>query len=479
MNRKHYFGDEEIMVFSSITFLFSFLPILLILYFIAPSKAKNAVLLLGSLVFYFCGEPKFGLLFIASILINYIFGLMIGKYGSTLCGKWIIGFAIIGNLLMIGIFKYADFAFTNINTLFSLDLPLLKIALPVGISFYTFQAISYLIDVYRKEVSAQKNIVRLALYISLFPQLIAGPIVRYKTVNQQLAERKHSFTDFSYGARRFIFGLSKKLIIADQLAQLWTLSIQTNNPSVLYFWIGVIGFSLQIYFDFSAYSDMAIGMGRMFGFHFLENFDHPFSSKSITEFWRRWHISLGSWFRDYLYIPLGGNRKGILRWIINIFIVWACTGLWHGAAWNFVLWGMGFGVILTLEKLFLLKILQKIPAFFSHMYTILIVVFSFALFNSNSLADALSYMKGMLGLANVPLVSVEAIYYLGSYLVLLIIAIIFSTDIPSRIFNKITQKTSLLKIIDYVEPVILIAMLLLSIGFLVDSSFQPFLYFRF
>ncbi|WP_440977696.1 MBOAT family O-acyltransferase [Sedimentibacter sp. LTW-03] len=392
--------------------------------------------------------------------------------------KMVTGIAISVNITLIGLFKYADFTIKNINTLFSTDIPLLKLALPIGISFYTFQAISYIIDVYRREVKAQKNIINLSLYISLFPQLIAGPIVRYQTVNNELAERTHSFADFSYGVRRFIFGLSKKLLIADQIANLWTLATQTNQPSVLYYWLGAIAFSLQIYFDFSGYSDMAIGMGRMFGFHFLENFDHPFCSKSITEFWRRWHISLGSWFRDYLYIPLGGNRQGKLRWIFNLFVVWGLTGFWHGADWNFVLWGLLFGIALMFEKLFMLKVLEKIPSFFSHIYTILIVVLSFVLFN-NSIADAATFIKSMIGLTNIPLISAESLYYLHSYFGVLVISIVFSTDIPSAIFRKITINQTFKKIADYIEPVLLIILLLLSVGYLVDSSFQPFLYFRF
>lgn len=466
------------MVFSSITFLFYFLPIVIFLYFIAPYKAKNIFLLLASLLFYFCGEPKFGFLFVSSILVNYLFGLLIERCNQLRLRKIVMGIAIAVNITLIGLFKYADFTISNINWLFSLEIPLLKLALPIGISFYTFQAISYLVDVYRREVKAQKNIIHLALYISLFPQLIAGPIVRYKTVNEELSERRHSFADFSYGVRRFIFGLTKKLLIADQIANLWTLATQTNQPSVLYYWLGAIAFSLQIYFDFSAYSDMAIGMGRMFGFHFLENFDHPFCSKSITEFWRRWHISLGSWFRDYLYIPLGGNQKGKLRWIFNLFVVWGFTGFWHGADWNFILWGLLFGIVLMIEKLFLLKILEKIPSFFAHIYTMLIVVFSFVLFNS-SIADAATFTKSMVGMTNIPFVSAESLYYLRSYLGILIISIVFSTDVPSIIFRKITANPIYNKVADYIEPVLLIIMFLLSVGYLVDSSFQPFLYFRF
>nr|WP_209511130.1 MBOAT family protein [Sedimentibacter acidaminivorans] len=466
------------MVFSSMTFLFCFFPIVLILYFLVPYKAKNIVLLISSLIFYFLGEPKFMFTFIFSIILNYIFGLLIDKFNTLFYRKVAIITAIAINLTLIGLLKYSNFIIENINSLFSSEISLFKYALPIGISFYTFQAISYIIDVYRKEVSAQTNFIKLALYISLFPQLIAGPIVRYKTINEELSMRKHSFEDFSYGVKRFIFGLSKKLIIADQLATLWTLSIETNQPSVIYYWLGAIAFSLQIYFDFSAYSDMAIGMGRMFGFHFLENFNHPFCSKSITEFWRRWHISLGSWFRDYLYIPLGGNRTGVLRWGINIFIVWCLTGFWHGADWNFILWGLMFGVVLVLEKIFLLRLLNKIPSLFTHIYTMLIVVFSFVLFN-NEIIDAIEFIKSMLFMTDIPFFTVESNYYLGSYLYVLIIAIIFSTEIPKYIFLKLNIKPLWNKIFNFTEPIMLVIILLLSVGYMVDSSFQPFLYFRF
>jgi len=466
------------MVFSSITFLFCFLPLVIAIYFTVPYKAKNIILLISSFIFYFLGEPKFMFIFISSIFSNYIFGLIIDRYDKLIYRKIAIITAITLNIILIGLFKYSDFIIVNLNIILPIKISLYKFVLPIGISFYTFQAISYLIDVYRKEVKVQKDIIKLALYISLFPQLIAGPIVRYQTINEELSTRKHSFDDFSYGVRRFIFGLSKKLIIADQLASLWMFSVQTNQPSVIYYWLGAIAFSLQIYFDFSAYSDMAIGMGRMFGFHFLENFNYPFSSKSITEFWHRWHISLGSWFRDYIYIPLGGNRKGKLRWGINIFIVWCLTGLWHGADWNFILWGLLFGVILVIEKMFLLRVLNKIPPIFSHIYTMLIVVFSFVLFN-NSILDAIVFIKSMLFMTNIPLVTVESNYYLSSYLYILIIAIIFSTEIPKNIFFKLNNKPQWNKIFDYSEPIILSILLLLSVGYMVDSSFQPFLYFRF
>lgn len=467
------------MVFSSITFLYIFLPIVLILFFITPNKYKNYILLLGSLFFYFCGEPKYIVLFIASIIMNYIHGILIEKYHGTNTEKYIFISSMIINLTLLGIFKYSSFLVNNISHIFNIDIKFMKIALPIGISFYTFQAMSYVIDVYRGEVKAQKNILNLALYISLFPQLIAGPIVRYSTVNEELESRSYSFEDFAYGVRRFVIGLAKKVLIANSLGKLWNIAIYTEQPSTLTYWLGAIGFTLQIYFDFSAYSDMAIGLGRIFGFHFLENFNYPYISRNITEFWRRWHMSLGTWFRDYLYIPLGGNKTTRLKWLRNIFIVWFCTGFWHGADWNFILWGMGFGVILVLEKLFLNKLLEKIPAVFSHLYTLLIIILSFVLFNSSNTYEAFQYMKGMLGLLNIPTFSREGLYYLDSYKILIIASMLFSTPIPLKIFKKEWKDKRILSVISNLEPIFYIVLLIVITGFLIDSSFNPFLYFRF
>jgi len=467
------------MVFSSITFIYFFLPIVLILYFISPDKYRNYILLLASLFFYFCGEPKYTFLFIASIAVNYFHGILIEKHRGTKIAKYVLVSSIIFNLLLLGIFKYSNFLISNISNIFNIDIKFVEIALPIGISFYTFQAMSYVIDLYRGEVKAQKNIFNLALYISLFPQLIAGPIVRYKTINDELVHRNHSFDDFAYGVKRFVTGLAKKVLIANSLGELWKLAIYTETPSVLFYWLGAIGFTLQIYFDFSAYSDMAIGLGRIFGFHFLENFNYPYISKSITEFWRRWHISLGTWFRDYLYIPLGGNRTTKLIWLRNILIVWFCTGFWHGANWNFIIWGIVFGIILAAEKLFLLKLLEKTPSFFSHLYALLIVIFSFVLFNSSNISDAVQYMKGMLGLLNIPMFSKEALYYLGSYKVLLIAAVLCATPIPSNIIKKACQKNKILSAVNNLEAIIYIVLLIAVTGFLIDSSFNPFIYFRF
>ena len=333
------------MLFTSISFLYYFLPIVIIIYFILPKKMRNFILFIASMVFYFYGEPKYIFLMLTEILIAYIGAILIDKYKS----KSLLIITISIHIGLLCVFKYTDFIIDNINTVFNSSLPLLKIALPIGISFYTFQIISYLIDVYNGKVMVQKNLLKLATYISLFPQLIAGPIVRYETISEELDNRKTSIADFSYGVRRFIIGLSKKVLIANLLGELCNQFISTDEKTILFYWIFAISYMLQIYFDFSAYSDMAIGLGRMFGFHFLENFNYPYISKSITEFWRRWHMSLSSWFKDYVYIPLGGNRKGLKKQIRNIFIVWLLTGMWHGASWNFIIWGLLFSIILIIE----------------------------------------------------------------------------------------------------------------------------------
>ena len=354
------------MLFTSIPFLYYFLPIVLILYFITPKKYRNIILLLSSLIFYAYGEPKYVYLMILEIIIAYFGAILIDKYPHN--KEIILTVSLIIHISLLSIFKYTNFIIMNINAIFKTNVSLLNIIMPIGISFYTFQIISYLIDVYRKEVSPQKNILSLATYISLFPQLIAGPIVRYKDINHDLEERTITFEKTSYGFYRFIIGLSKKIIIANTLGELATILGTNVEVSIVSSWLKAISYMLQIYFDFSAYSDMAIGLGSIFGFHFLENFDYPYTSKSITEFWRRWHISLGSWFKDYVYIPLGGSRKGTIILIRNILIVWFLTGFWHGASWNFIIWGLYFGIILLLEKIFLKKYLEKMPSFFKHIY---------------------------------------------------------------------------------------------------------------
>ena len=457
------------MLFSSIPFLFYFLPCVLLLYAISPKKFKNFTLLVCSLVFYAWGEPRLVLLMLITVLGGYILGLLTEKFNKH--KKLFLTLAVALSLGFLGYFKYVDFFIENINLMTGLSIPLLNVALPIGISFYTFQLLSYNIDVYRGNVPAQRNFVDLATYISLFPQLIAGPIVRYSDVAKQLRNRNHSFDKIALGVRRFVIGLSKKIIIANTLGEICEIFKSSNDKSVLYFWLYAVAFALHIYFDFSGYSDMAIGLGKLFGFDFAENFDYPYISKSITEFWRRWHISLGTWFRDYVYIPLGGSRVGMVRLIINLLIVWMLTGFWHGAEWNFILWGLYFAVLLIVEKLFLLKWLNHSKVI-SRIYVLLLVVISFVIFNAGSINEAFVYIGGMFGVGDYPLVSTEAFYYLKDYLFVLIIAIVGATNFPKYFVTKF-------KTLQWLEPIVLIALLAVSTAYLVDGSFNPFLYFRF
>lgn len=374
--------------------------------------------------------------------------------------------------------KYADFFIENFNVITGMSVPLLKIALPIGISFYTFQIISYIVDVYRKDVKAQRNYINLALYVSMFPQLIAGPIVRYSSIEEQLKNRTHSIEKAATGIRRFIIGLSKKILIANILSEFILNFKGTEQKSVLYFWMYAAFFMLHIYFDFSGYSDMAIGLGRIFGFTLTENFDYPYISGSITEFWRRWHISLGTWFRDYLYIPLGGNRVGKLRWFINILVVWMATGFWHGAAWNFVLWGALFALLLIIEKLWLLKPLKRTRVV-NHIYVLLLVMISFVLFDAANVPEAFTTVAAMFGGKNIPLVSTESIYYLKSYIVIFVVAIIGATPIPKRLIAAAEKNRLLCPALNIAEPIVLTLLLAVCTAFLIDGSFNPFLYFRF
>ncbi len=457
------------MLFSSVPFLFYFLPCVLLAYVITPKKFKNFTLLICSLVFYAWGEPRLVLLMLLTVFCGYILGLLTEKYQRY--KKVFLTIALAVALGFLGYFKYADFFIQNINAATNLSIPLLRVALPIGISFYTFQLISYNIDVYRGSVPAQKNFVDLAAYISLFPQLIAGPIVRYSDVAQQLQERTHSVEKTATGVRRFVIGLSKKILIANVLGEICEIFKASNDKSVSFFWLYAIAFCLHVYFDFSGYSDMAIGLGKMFGFDFLENFNYPYISKSITEFWRRWHMSLGSWFRDYVYIPLGGSRVGKLRLLFNIFVVWMLTGFWHGADWNFILWGLYFAVLLVFEKAFLLKWLKN-SRVISRIYVLTLVIISFVIFNASSLNEAFQYIGGMFGAGNYPLFSIETIYYFKNYALVLAMAIIGVTPIPKLLTQKI-------KISQYLEPVFLLALLVMVTAYLVDGSFNPFLYFRF
>ena len=466
------------MLFSSIPFLYYFLPCVLLLYLVAPRKLKNSVLLLSSLFFYGWGEPKYLILMLLSITQGYIFGRLVEKYRGQKRAKLFLTLSVVFSFLMLGYCKYADFFISSFNAVTGLSIPLLKIALPIGISFYTFQIVSYVIDVYRGDVSAQRNYVNLAAYISMFPQLIAGPIVRYADIAGQLENRTHSTAKTSLGVRRFIIGLSKKILLANVLGELVDVFKNTDERSVLFYWLYAVAYTLHIYFDFSGYSDMAIGLGHVFGFDFLENFNYPFISRSITEFWRRWHMSLGSWFRDYLYIPLGGNRVPRGRWIFNIAVVWAATGLWHGAAWNFVAWGIFFAVLLVLEKLFLKKWLEHAPAR-GHVYVMLLVIISFVLFDATSLRGAGETIGAMFGAGGLPAVSFEALYNLRSYAVVLILGIIGSTPLPKLAVERIRKTSGGAVLINAAEPVVLIALLAVSTAFLIDGSFNPFLYFRF
>ena len=467
------------MLFSSISFIYYFLPCVIIAYFIMPKRFRNFILFLSSMIFYFYGEPKYVLLMLFTIFTAYVGGLLIEKYKDTKLKKVFFIGTITISLSLLGIFKYLDFTISNINNLLNTNLSLLRIALLIGISFYTFQVISYVIDVYKGKVKVQKSFLKLATYVSLFPQLIAGPIVRYETIEEELDNRKHSFENFSYGVTRFVLGLSKKVIIANSLGELANVFLNTDEKSIILYWIYGIAYSLQIYFDFSAYSDMAIGLGRIFGFHFLENFNYPYISKSITEFWRRWHISLGTWFKDYVYIPLGGNRKGKIKLLRNIFIVWFLTGFWHGANWTFIVWGLLFGILLVIEKLFLGKFLEKSPKIIQRIYVLFIVMISFIIFNAENLGQAFYNILGLFGLNGEDLINQYTLYYLKSYLGILIIAIIGATPLLKMLVAKLKENIKVRKIINVLEPIFIIMLLMLVTAYLVDNSYNPFLYFRF
>ena len=465
------------MLFSSIPFLYYFLPLVLAVYFLTPARFRNAVLLLASLIFYAWGEPKYVLLMLASILSGYGFGLLQERYRGQKGAKLVCGLSVAVSLSFLLYFKYADFFLENFNAATGLGVPLLRIALPIGISFYTFQIISYTVDVYRGE-PAQKNLIHLAAYVAMFPQLIAGPIVRYSDIAQQLEHRSHSTALAAEGVRRFLIGLGKKILIANQLGELCSVFRASDEKSVLFYWLYAVAFALHIYFDFSGYSDMAIGLGKVFGFHFLENFNYPYISASITEFWRRWHISLGPWFRDYVYIPLGGNRVGRARQLLNILVVWMLTGFWHGAAWNFVVWGLMFAVLLIMEKLWLLKPLSKCRPL-AHLYVVFFVVISFVIFNAENMGQALSDIGGLFGAGGIPLVSAEAVYCLRSFALVLILAVLGATPLLRNGLVRLSQYPTAGKVLNALEPFTLFVLLLVMTGYLVDGSFNPFLYFRF
>jgi len=466
------------MVFSSAAFLFYFLPVTILIYYMVPDRAKNTVLLFVSLFFYGFGEPVYILIMILSIFIDYFNGLLIEKYRHRKnLSKVFLILSISANLGLLGIFKYGDFFIGNTNLLLGTNMKLLEVALPIGISFFTFQTMSYSIDVYRGEVMAQRNLITFGTYVSMFPQLIAGPIVIYKDVEKQLEEREVDAQHLSDGIQRFILGLGKKVLLANSIGALWeqVKLLPIENVSVATAWIGAAAFSLQIYFDFSGYSDMAIGLGKIFGFDFLENFNYPFISGSITEFWRRWHMSLSKWFRNYLYYPLGGNRKGMLITLRNISLVWILTGFWHGASWNYVLWGFYFAVILIMEKVMLKNILPRMGGFLSRVYTLPVLMFSFMIFALEDLNHLFLYLKVMTG--NGPILDQLSFYFMSRYAVLFILLILFSTPWPYRSFLSFTRKSE--KMPKLLTGVVLLGIFLLSTAYIVDGAYNPFLYFRF
>ena len=462
------------MIFSSIPFIYYFLPCVLLAFYLMPKAGRNGVLLLFSLLFYAWGEPRYLVVMLAATVLGYGFGLAMERFPKA--KKGILIASVASSLSFLLCFKYADFFLENLGALTGRPIALLKLSLPVGISFYTFQILSYTIDVYRGQAAAHKNLIDLACYVTFFPQLIAGPIVRYTDIARQLRCRAHNLTGIRKGTRRFLIGLGKKVLLANLLGEICAAWRQTTDASVLFAWLYAVSFTLHIYFDFSGYSDMAIGLGRLFGFRFPENFQYPYISRSITEFWRRWHISLGTWFRDYVYIPLGGNRKGKPRQFLNIFIVWMLTGFWHGAAWNFLFWGLWFAVLLIIEKTFLLRHLEK-SRVLGRFYVLLAVIFSFVLFDASGLSAALVCITQLLGLGGLPLSSPQAAYLLGSNALLLTAAMVGATPAPKIAAQAIARRWP--RVSSLLEPVMLVLLLLLCTAFLVDGSYNPFLYFRF
>lgn len=473
-----------------------FLPLVLLFYYICPRRFRNVVLLVASLIFYAWGEPVYVLIMLFSTVFDYTNGRLIEFFrvrkrpGSM---KAALVVDLCGNLAILGFFKYADFFIGNINSITGAGLSLLHIALPIGISFYTFQTMSYTIDVYRGKVPAQHNILDFATYVVLFPQLIAGPIVQYKTIANELSDRRSNWTDFSEGAFRFAVGMAKKVLLANQIGALWNTISNLDELTAATAWLGAIAYSFQIYFDFSGYSDMAIGLGRMFGFHFLENFNFPYMAGSITEFWRCWHISLSSWFREYVYIPLGGNRKGMPRQILNLFIVWMLTGLWHGANWNFVLWGLYYGFLLILEKLFLLRWLEKLPGWLGHVYSLFLVVIGWTIFAQTDMGALLGYLKAMFGVG-VAAFDSDFLYLLSCNAALLVVLVLCSVDHRTWIGKlcerrgrrvRFCQKGDIFDAVQesgglsIAKPALMLVLLVLSYAFLVGDSYNPFLYFRF
>lgn len=469
------------MVFSSLLFLFRFLPVMLLIYFAVPGKFRNGILFAGSLIFYGWGEPVYIGLLLFSTIVDFIHGKLVGRFmgeGKTAAAKMAVASSVIINLALLGFFKYAGFLTGTLHTLSGGSIPVINPLLPIGISFYTFQTMSYTIDVYRGQAKVQESIIAFGAYVSMFPQLIAGPIVRYGTIEKELNCRKETMDEFALGVRHFSIGLGKKVLIANQIGALWSeiSGIAPNGRSLIMVWLGIFAFGMQIYFDFSGYSDMAVGLGHMFGFHFPENFHYPYESKSITEFWRRWHISLGTWFKEYVYIPLGGSRRGKLCQVRNILLVWLLTGIWHGAGWNFLLWGLYFGLLLLVEKLFLYKALLRLPKVVQSLYTLFFVFMGWVLFAFDDMGQGIFYFKQLFGVSGAgTFVNERTFYLLLNNLPLIVITAVGATGFPAWFFKKY-EKTRGAKSL---EPVFVAAVLLLSVSFLVNAGYNPFLYFRF
>lgn len=466
------------MLFSSIPFLYLFLPLCLLFYHLAPRRFRNAVLLSSSLVFYAFGEPKYLLLMAIAVSVGYLSALLLERWSGTRRGKAILMLTIDAFVGLLAYFKYADFLIASFNAATGASIPLIRAALPIGISFYTFQLISYTVDVFCGNVKAQKSLLAFAMYVTMFPQLIAGPIVRYADVSDQLSTRRVTVADAAYGIRRFVTGLSKKVLFSNVLGELCKTFRASDEKSVLYYWLYAVAFTLHIYYDFSGYSDMAIGLGRLFGFRYPENFAYPYASANITEFWRRWHMSLGTWFRDYVYIPLGGNRKGKKRLLLNILVVWLLTGLWHGAAWNFLLWGFYFAVLLIMEKLWLLPRLAKM-GIGKHLYTMGLVSVSFVIFNAASVKEAVSDIGGLFGAGRLPLLTAESVYSLRSYGVILLLGAVLATPFLRNAVGLVQKRGWGRTMLAIGEPLSLFALFAVSTAYLADGSFNPFLYFRF
>lgn len=467
------------MVFSSLTFLFFFLPIVLIVYFLVPMKVKNIIILLSGIVFYAWGEPFYIFVMLISAAIDYFAGRFIHKFDDNNKLRTVfLLVSVVMNLSLLGVFKYSSFIITNINAVFGTSITDPELPLPIGISFYTFQSMSYTIDLYLRKIKVQKNILKFLSYVTLFPQIVAGPIVRYEEVANDINSREINTTKVADGIGLFVKGLGKKVLLANNIGLLWSQvkDMDFASISVVTAWLGILAFTFQIYYDFSGYSDMACGLGKMLGFNFPQNFNYPYISKSISEFWRRWHITLGSWFKSYVYIPLGGNRKGLPRTLLNLLIVWALTGIWHGASWNFMLWGMYFGVLIIIEKLGFGKVLEKLPSIVSRLYTFLLVVIGWVFFDIEGLGNAFKYFKAMFGSTGI-VVDNTAKYLFVTNILLFIICAVASTDLIKKLHNKLSEIKS--NIVAYTIPVLQLCVMILCTAYLVNATYNPFLYFRF